>query len=62
MEQVTTIAVDIAKRVFAVFWVDPTTGQIGARKLTRTRFEQFMSTRASSRVRRGAARTIGAVG
>jgi hypothetical protein len=29
MQEVTTIAIDIAKRIFAVFWVDPTTGQIG---------------------------------
>ena len=50
MEQVTTIAVDIAKRVFSVFWVEAESGQLGARKLSRGKFEQFMSTREPSRV------------
>jgi transposase len=50
MEQVTTIGVDIAKRVFAVFWVDPISGEVGARKLSRPKFEHFMSTREPSRV------------
>ena len=33
MEQVTTIAVDIAKRVFSVFSVQPLTGEIRAKGL-----------------------------
>ena len=31
MDKLTTIAVDIAKRVFSVYWVDAETGEIGAR-------------------------------
>ena len=50
MEQVTTIAVDIAKRVFSVFSVQPLTGEIRAKGLTRAKFEQFMATREPSRV------------
>lgn len=50
MDKVTTIAVDVAKRVFSVYWVDRETGEIGAKTMTRTKFEQFMHTRAASRV------------
>jgi transposase len=50
MEQVTTIAVDIAKRVFSVFSVQPLTGEVRAKGLTRAKFEQFMATREPSRV------------
>jgi transposase len=50
MQKVTTIAVDIAKRVFSVFSVDPVTGEISAKGLSRAKFEQFMSTREPSRV------------
>ncbi len=50
MDKVTTIAVDIAKRTFNVFWVDAVTGELGAKKLSRVKFEQFMSTRKASRV------------
>src|SRR5436853_6298452 len=50
MSKVTTIAVDIAKWVFSVYWVDAETGEIGARMLTRAKFEEFMRTREPSRV------------
>ena len=50
MDKVTTIAADIAKRVFSVYWVDVQTGEIGVRKLTRAKFEEFLRTRAPSRV------------
>lgn len=50
MEQVTTIAVDIAKRVFSVYWVDAQTGEMGARTMTRAKLEEFMRTRKPSRV------------
>lgn len=50
MDKVTTIAVDIAKRVFSVYWVDAQTGEISAKTMTRSKFEQFMRTRAASRV------------
>jgi transposase len=48
--KLTTIAVDIAKRVFSLYWVDAETGEIGARTMSRAKFEQFMRTREPSRV------------
>jgi len=50
MTKVTTIAVDIAKRIFELYWVDAETGEIGSRTLTRAKFEQFMHSREPSRV------------
>lgn len=50
MEKVTTIAVDIAKRTFSVYWVNAETGEIGVRTLTRAKCEEFMRTREPSRV------------
>jgi transposase len=48
--KLTTIAVDIAKRVFSVYWVDAQTGEIGAKTMSRGKFEEFMRTREPSRV------------
>jgi transposase len=48
--KLTTIAVDIAKRVLSVYWVDTQTGEIGAKTMTRAKFEEFMRTREVSRV------------
>ncbi len=50
MDKVTTIAVDIAKRVFSVYWVDAQTGEIGARTMSRAKLEDFMRRREPSRV------------
>lgn len=50
MDKVTTVAVDIAKRVFSAYWVDVRTGEVGARTMTRAKFEEFMRTREPSRV------------
>lgn len=50
MDKLTTIAVDIAKRVFSVYWVDAQTGEIGARTMSRAKLEEFMRTREPSRV------------
>jgi transposase len=50
MDKVTTIGVDVAKRVFSAYWVDAETGEIGAKTMTRAKFEEFMGTRAPSRV------------
>jgi transposase len=50
MDKVTTIAVDIAKRVFAAYWVDRQTGEIGDKTMTRAKFEEFMRRREPSRV------------
>lgn len=50
MGKVTTNAVDIAKRVFSAYWVDAQTGEIGAKTMTRAKFEEFMRTREPSRV------------
>jgi transposase len=50
VDKLTTIAVDIAKRVFSVFWVDAESGEIGAKTMTRAKFDEFMRTREPSRV------------
>src|SRR5262245_23051989 len=50
MNKVTTIAVVIAKRVFSLYWVDIETGEVGAKAMTRAKFEEFMHTREPSRV------------
>jgi transposase len=50
MDKVTTIAVDLAKRIFSVYWVHAETGEIGAKTMTRRKFEEFMHTREPSRV------------
>jgi len=50
MDKITTIATDIAKRIFSVYWVDAETGEIGAKTMTRAKFEEFMRARAPSRV------------
>lgn len=50
MDKVTTIAVDTAKRIFSAYWVDAETGEIGAKTMTRAKFEEFMRTREPSRV------------
>ena len=50
MDKVTTIAVDLAKRVFSVYWVDAQSGEISAKTMTRIKFEEFMRTRAPARV------------
>jgi transposase len=50
MEKVTTIAVDIAKRILSLYWMDAATGEIGAKKMTRAKFEEFMRSRSPSRV------------
>ena len=50
MDKVTTFATDIAKRVFSVYWVDAETGEIGAKTMTRAKFEEFMRTREPNRV------------
>lgn len=50
MHKVTTIAVDIAKRTFSLYWVNLETGEIGAKAVTRAKFEEFMRTREPGRV------------
>ena len=50
MDKVTTIAVDSAKRVFSAYWLELQTGEIGAKTMTRVKFEEFMRTREPSRV------------
>lgn len=46
----TTYAVDIAKSVFQVHWVDPETGEIHRRKLTRAKFSTFIAQRLPGRI------------
>lgn len=46
----TTYAVDIAKSVFQIHWVDPDTGEIGRRKVSRAKFLEFFAERRPGRV------------
>jgi len=46
----TTYAVDIAKSVFHVHWVDPETGEVQRRKLTRAKFSAFLARQVPGRV------------
>jgi transposase len=46
----TTYGVDIAKNVFQVHWVDPATGEIQRKKLTRSKVAEFFARRAAGRV------------
>ena len=46
----TTYGVDIAKNVFQIHWVEPGTGEIHRRKLSRAKFAQFFANRAAARV------------
>jgi transposase len=50
MDKVTTIALDLGKRAFSVYWVDTETGEIGAKAMTRSKLEEFMRTRERCRV------------
>lgn len=65
----TTYAVDTAKSVMQLHWVDPSSGEIGRRKLTRTKFVEFFSVLRPARVAMEAcggahhwARSLGAMG
>ena len=46
----TTYGVDIAKNVFQVHWVEPETGEIGRRKLSRAKFTEFFAQRRPCRL------------
>jgi transposase len=46
----TTYAADIAKNVLQVHWVDPVTGEIGRKKLTRAKFCEFFASRQPARI------------
>lgn len=50
MDKVTTIAVDLGKRAFSVYWVEPESGEIGTKAMTRAKLEEFMRTREGCRV------------
>jgi len=50
MNATTTYAVDTAKNVMQVHWVDPASGEIGRKKLTRSKFSEFFARRHSARV------------
>lgn len=65
----TTYGVDIAKNVFQVHWVEPATGEIFSKKLSRAKVAPFFAARASGTVAIEAcagahhwARTIGQLG
>ena len=65
----TTYAVDTAKNVMQVHWVDAHTGEIGRKKLVRAKFSEFFAQRLPARVVMEAcggshhwARTLGALG
>jgi transposase len=46
----TTFAVDIAKNTMQLHWVEPASGEIGRRKLSRARFVQFFAQRQRAHV------------
>lgn len=46
----TTYAADVAKNVLQVHWVDPATGQIGRKKLSRAKFIEFFAALQPARV------------
>lgn len=46
----TTYAADIAKNVLQVHWVDPVTGEIGRKKLSRAKFCEFFASRQPARI------------
>jgi len=46
----TTYGVDIAKNVFQVHWVEPASGEICRRKLSRAKFAEFFAKRQAARV------------
>lgn len=46
----TTYGVDIAKNVFQIHWVEPATGEIQRKKLSRAKFAEFFANRAAARV------------
>src|SRR5207237_7804446 len=47
---VTTYGVDLAKRVFQVHWVEPDTGEVKRKMLTRGEFAAFFARRAAGLV------------
>jgi transposase len=46
----TTYGLDIAKRVFQLYWVEPDTGEIANRRFSRQELIEFLSQRAPGRV------------
>ena len=46
----TTYAIDLAKSVFQLYWVEPGTGEINCKKLTRAKLTSFLSTREPANV------------
>jgi len=65
----TTYGVDIAKNVFQLHWIEPHTGEIKSRKLTRAKLTDFFAQRQPGRIAMEAcggahhwARTLGALG
>lgn len=65
----TTYAVDLAKNVFQVHWVDAASGEIGRKKLSRAKFSEFFARLLPARVVMEAcggahhwARSLGALG
>jgi transposase len=46
----TTYAVDLAKNVFQVHWVEPASGEIHRRKLSRTKLTEFFAQRQPARI------------
>jgi transposase len=48
--KLTTIGLDVAKRVFELHWVDPETGEVCGKRLTRGKLLEFFARRERSRV------------
>lgn len=47
---ITTYGLDIAKRVFQMYWVESDTGEIAKRRFTRQHLIEFLSQRVAGRV------------
>jgi transposase len=46
----TTYAIDLAKSVFQLYWIEPATGQIHHKKLTRAKLSTFLANRPPARI------------
>ena len=47
---ITTYGVDIAKSVFQIHWIEPQTGEIHRKKLSRAKFAEFFANRRAGRI------------
>jgi transposase len=46
----TTYGLDLAKRVFQLYWIDPDSGEIHNKKFDRARLIEFFANRSTGRI------------